>query len=70
MRVLVVEDEAALADAVARGLRREGMAVDVAYDGDSGHEKASVTRSRSVGRNLLLAFTARRSGSPRRPGFR
>src|SRR3954463_11557928 len=44
MRVLVVEDEAALADAVARGLRREGMAVDVAYDGDEGHEKASVTR--------------------------
>ena len=30
VRVLVVEDEAALADAVARGLRREGMAVDVA----------------------------------------
>jgi DNA-binding response OmpR family regulator len=44
MRVLVVEDEEALADAVARGLRREGMAVDVAYDGDEGHEKASVTR--------------------------
>jgi len=44
MRVLVVEDEAALADAVARGLRREGMAVDVAYDGDAGHEKATVTR--------------------------
>src|SRR4051794_23089710 len=44
MRVLVVEDEAALADAVARGLRREGMAVDVAYDGDAGHEKASITR--------------------------
>ena len=44
MRVLVVEDEMALADAVARGLRREGMAVDVAYDGDAGHEKASVTR--------------------------
>ena len=44
MRVLVVEDETALADAVARGLRREGMAVDVAYDGDAGHEKATVTR--------------------------
>src|SRR4029450_7908078 len=28
MRVLVVEDEADLADAVARGLRREGYAVD------------------------------------------
>jgi len=44
MRVLVVEDERPLADAVARGLRREGMAVDVAYDGDTGHEKATVTR--------------------------
>lgn len=43
MRVLVVEDERQLADAVARGLRREGMAVDVAYDGVEGHEKASVT---------------------------
>ena len=44
MRVLVVEDEAPLADAVARGLRREGMAVDVAYDGELGLEKAMVTR--------------------------
>jgi DNA-binding response OmpR family regulator len=44
MRVLVVEDERALADAVARGLRREGMAVDVAYDGDTGHEKSVITR--------------------------
>ena len=42
--MLVVEDEAPLADAVARGLRREGMAVDVAYDGVDGHEKATVTR--------------------------
>jgi len=44
MRILIVEDEQVLADALARGLRREGMAVDVAYDGDSGHEKAAVTR--------------------------
>jgi DNA-binding response OmpR family regulator len=44
VRILVVEDEAPLADAIARGLRREGMAVDVAYDGESGHEKAAVTR--------------------------
>ncbi|MTD53965.1 response regulator [Amycolatopsis sp. RM579] len=41
---MVVEDEAALADAIARGLRREGMAVDVALNGDDGHEKASITR--------------------------
>jgi len=44
MRVLVVEDERNLADAIARGLRRQGMAVDVAYDGDTGHEMAYVTR--------------------------
>jgi DNA-binding response OmpR family regulator len=44
VRILIVEDERALADAVARGLRREGMAVDVAYDGDTGSEKALVTR--------------------------
>jgi len=44
VRVLVVEDEVPLADAVARGLRREGMAVDVAYDGELGLEKAMVTR--------------------------
>jgi DNA-binding response OmpR family regulator len=41
---LVVEDERTIADAVARGLRREGMAVDVAYDGSQGHEMAMVTR--------------------------
>ncbi|HEX5595644.1 MAG TPA: response regulator transcription factor [Micromonosporaceae bacterium] len=44
MRVLVVEDERNLADAIARGLRRQGMAVDVAYDGSVGHEMAFVTR--------------------------
>jgi len=33
MRVLVVEDHQRLADAVAEGLRREGMAVDVVHDG-------------------------------------
>ena len=44
MRVLVVEDEVPLAEAVARGLRREGMAVDVAHDGELGLEKALMTR--------------------------
>ena len=44
MRVLVVEDEHNLADAIVRGLRRQGMAVDVAYDGSAGHEMAFVTR--------------------------
>ncbi|WAL67641.1 response regulator transcription factor [Amycolatopsis cynarae] len=44
MRILVVEDEEPLAEAIARGLRREGMAVDIALNGDEGHEKASITR--------------------------
>ena len=44
VRVLVIEDERAMADAIARGLRRAGMAVDVAYDGSTGHEMAFVTR--------------------------
>jgi DNA-binding response OmpR family regulator len=33
MRVLLVEDHVELAETVATGLRREGMAVDVAFDG-------------------------------------
>lgn len=41
MRVLVVEDERVLADAIATGLRREAMAVDVAYDGAEALEKTS-----------------------------
>ncbi len=44
MRVLVVEDEAVLADAIARGLRREGMAVDVAGDGTGALERVAVNR--------------------------
>ncbi|MCU1484409.1 MAG: DNA-binding response regulator [Actinomycetia bacterium] len=42
MRVLVAEDEEFLADAIARGLRREGMAVDVALSGDDALDKARV----------------------------
>jgi two-component system, OmpR family, response regulator VanR len=44
MRVLVAEDERKVADAVARGLRREGMAVDVAYDGATALDKARLFR--------------------------
>ena len=40
MRVLVVEDEQDLADAIARGLRREGYAVDVSHAGDDALVKA------------------------------
>ena len=43
MRVLVVEDQRDLADSVARVLRREGMAVDVVYDGSEALERTAVT---------------------------
>jgi DNA-binding response OmpR family regulator len=43
MRVLVVEDHEGLADAIASGLRREGMAVDIALDGSTALERTSVT---------------------------
>jgi DNA-binding response OmpR family regulator len=42
MRLLVVEDEAQLADAIARGLRDWGIAVDIAPDGESALEKVAV----------------------------
>jgi DNA-binding response OmpR family regulator len=42
MRILIVEDEQPLADAVARGLRHRAMAVDVAYEGDSALRKAEL----------------------------
>jgi two-component system response regulator VanR len=40
VRVLLAEDERRVADALARGLRREGMAVDIAYDGATALDKA------------------------------
>jgi DNA-binding response OmpR family regulator len=44
MRVLVVEDEVVLAAAIARGLRREGLAVDVSHDGGDALVKLEVNR--------------------------
>ena len=42
MRVLVIEDDRELAEAIGVGLRREQMAVDLAFDGDAGLERALV----------------------------
>jgi DNA-binding response OmpR family regulator len=42
MRVLVIEDDAEMAETVATGLRLAQMAVDVAFDGASGLERALV----------------------------
>ena len=43
MRILVVDDEADLLDALSRGLRREGYAVDTADNGEEALAKASWT---------------------------
>jgi DNA-binding response OmpR family regulator len=43
MRVLVVEDNQEMADVLARGLRRDGMAVDLAGDGEEGWAKLHLT---------------------------
>jgi DNA-binding response OmpR family regulator len=40
MRVLVIEDDEEMAETVAIGLRRAQLAVDVAFDGSSGLERA------------------------------
>ncbi|MDQ1380397.1 MAG: hypothetical protein QOJ71_1116 [Actinomycetota bacterium] len=40
MRVLLAEDDAALADVIARGLRRAALSVDIARDGGSALQRA------------------------------
>lgn len=43
MRILVVEDEKLLASIIKRGLKEQGYAVDIAYDGDEGQYYAENT---------------------------
>lgn len=42
VRILLVEDDRPLREALARGLRERGLTVDVAVDGTSGQEKAEI----------------------------
>ncbi len=49
MRVLVVDDQERLAAAIATGLRREGMAVDVSLNGES-----AVARAQSVTYDVII----------------
>ncbi|WP_394841154.1 response regulator transcription factor [Pendulispora brunnea] len=54
MRILIVEDEARLADALATGLRAEGFSVDVARDGADGLERARDGSYAAIVLDLLL----------------
>jgi two-component system response regulator VanR len=49
MRVLVAEDERRVAEAVGRGLRREGLGVDLAYDG-----LTALLKARAGGYDVLV----------------
>ncbi|HKG92777.1 MAG TPA: response regulator transcription factor [Gemmatimonadaceae bacterium] len=60
MRLLVVEDDAVLADVLARSLREQGYAVDVAATGDAGSYQALVNDYDAVILDL---------GLPGRSGF-
>ena len=60
MRLLLVEDDEKLAGAVARGLRHEGYAVDVAPDGDAALLQAAVWDYDAIVLDVML---------PRRDGF-
>jgi two-component system copper resistance phosphate regulon response regulator CusR len=54
MRILVVEDEKKLADIIARGLRAERYAVDVAYDGGAGGKMADTYEYDLIILDLML----------------
>jgi two-component system OmpR family response regulator len=54
MRVLVVEDEVRLADALARGLRTEGFEVDIVHSGTDGLWQAGEVAYAAIVLDILL----------------
>ncbi|HWE54598.1 MAG TPA: response regulator transcription factor [Acidimicrobiales bacterium] len=54
MRILVVEDETAMARSLARGLQAEGYTVDVAGDGEEGLARARAEEFDAVILDLML----------------
>ena len=54
MRLLLVEDDPAMARALSRGLRAQGYAVDVASDGDEALHHAAVSEYDAVILDLML----------------
>ncbi|MEZ5322423.1 MAG: response regulator transcription factor [Microthrixaceae bacterium] len=54
MHVLVIEDEVALADAVARGLEADGFEVTVVHDGREGYEQARTKRFDLIVLDIML----------------
>ena len=60
MRILLVEDEPRMANVIAKGLREQSYAVDVAQDGDAGLYQAAINDYDVIVLDVLL---------PQRDGF-
>jgi DNA-binding response OmpR family regulator len=54
MRLLVVEDEHAIADSIKKGLEHEAYAVDVAYEGTTGYDLAASEEYDAIILDLML----------------
>jgi len=54
MRILVIEDEKKITDFIKRGLKEEGYAVDVAYDGQEGEFLAKTNEYDLILLDLML----------------
>jgi len=60
MRVLVAEDARPMAEALAKGLREQGYAVDIAFDGETALIQAEINQYDAIVLDVML---------PRRDGF-
>jgi DNA-binding response OmpR family regulator len=58
MRVLVAEDSRPMAEALAKGLREQGYAVDIAFDGETALMQASKNGRKEIA-ELLKAHGAK-----------
>lgn len=54
MRILVVEDEHKIANAIKKGLEQESYAVDVGYDGEYGYDLAATEDYDAIVLDLML----------------
>ncbi len=73
MQIILVEDEPATAHMLAKGLREQGYAVDIALDGEDGAYKATISNYNLLILDVLLPLKdqsrnpVRRSGPQVRP---
>ena len=66
MRILIVEDERALCDTLAKSLKRKGYETDVCYDGESALEWMLAEKYDLI--LLDLNLPGRDGSMPSRPG--